>query len=103
MKCTEQQIREKAFKIMKDVKYSFLEDVPIRVRYEKDLDTLVQVTIPKGWIATVSVEENQFNNGEPGDIFITFDDETGEPVDYEDCALSRPIPQLLQQLKFLVG
>jgi hypothetical protein len=97
MKHAEQQILVLAKKIMKDINYKYLENVPIKIWYEDNLGTIVNKIILHGWVAAVNVEENQFNNGEYGSIYINFDDETGEPVSLEDTSMSRPIPQLLKK------
>lgn len=96
MKHTKEEIEKEVKKILADTERSYIENMPFKIEFVKDLKELfLKESIANGWDVTVFVKEDQFpDKDEYSAIIIIFNDDTGEIESYRDMSCGRPVPMI---------
>jgi len=93
MKNTKQEIEKVVRQIMIDTEREYFENEKIYIELEKDKSIpFTNREIKKCWHISVSVQDEQFDRGEPASILIYINDDNNKIECYLDCSSGRPFP-----------
>ncbi len=79
MNLTEKQAIELTRKVLKDIKFKYHEDQPVKAAYTED-PLLTGKQIKKAWTGMCRWFDPDYLDGMEKSAFLKIDDETGEPV-----------------------
>lgn len=89
---TKQEIETLSTRVLEDLKRDYYTQIPLKIDFENNLEIIPSTKIlQNGWIVSVSVHDDQFDN-EDGCLYMYIDDDNGKVEGYVDCSMGRPVP-----------
>ena len=92
---TEEQIKELALKMMRDIGVDYFLQDQIELEYKEKLELFWGEDEPKGWLISIGIISHRYPT-QPDSILIFFDEEKEEVINYVESE-GRTVPYTLKK------